>query len=313
VESLVLLLVGVGAVGAAIVLAVLTVVSATAGRSGIARAVASIDQTYASGGASRGAPGQESSPSAVLASSAQRAGGVARALSPKGLTAWLQRWLDYAGNPPGWPPERIVELQGIGLFLGGALFAAGGLLFGAGPVRIAGLALLGAAVGFGVPLLVVYDLGVRRQQQIRRSLPDAMDLLTVSVEAGMGFDAALAQVAAAMPGPLGRELARMLQEMQMGKRRSDALRALAARSRVTELRTLATAIVQATELGIAIANVLREQASEMRLRRRQRAEAQAQKVTVKVVFPLVLCLFPALFIVVIGPGVLSIMAALFNR
>ena len=144
-------------------------------------------------------------------------------------------------------------------------------------------------------------------------MPDALDLLSVSVEAGVGFDAAVAQVAAAMPGPLAREFARMLQEMQMGQRRADALRAMAARSQVLELRTMTTAVVQATELGIPIAQVLREQAAEMRLRRRQYAEEQAQKVPVKVIFPLVLCLFPALFIVVIGPGVINIMHSVFGR
>ena len=105
----------------------------------------------------------------------------------------------------------------------------------------------------------------------------------------------------------------MLQEMQMGQRRADAMRAMAGRSRVAELRTMVTSVVQATELGIPIAHVLREQAAEMRLRRRQRAEEQAQKVPVKVIFPLVLCLFPALFIVVIGPGVINIMESLFSR
>jgi tight adherence protein C len=166
-----------------------------------------------------------------------------------------------------------------------------------------------AGIGFWAPFIVVYDLGLRRQQAIRRELPDAIDLLTLSVEAGMGFEGAVSQIAATMPGALSREFARMLHEMQMGMRRADALRALSERTTVIELRTVCTSLLQATELGIPIVDVLREQAKEMRIRRRQNAEAAANKVPVKVVFPLVLCLLPALFVVVIGPGVIRILRA----
>jgi tight adherence protein C len=175
------------------------------------------------------------------------------------------------------------------------------------------MVVVGAVFGFWLPFGIVYDLGVRRQQQLRKELPDALDLLTLSVEAGLGFDAATAQVAKSMPGALAREFARMLHEMQMGQRRADALRALASRTTVIELRTVATSLVQAGELGIPIAHVLREQASQMRIRRRQRAEEEARKLPVKVIFPLILCLFPALFIVVIGPGVINIMQAFASR
>ena len=309
-DSDVLLLVGVGSIGAAIGIAVLVLASASVGRTGLARTLETIDRVYAPGSA---AASEENLRTRALAPAARRMGGLARGLTPRGVTAWLQRWLDYAGNPPAWPPERIVEMQGVGLLLVGALAGLFGLAAGLAPTTTVGLVVLGALAGFWLPLLVVYDVGLRRQEQIRRALPDAMDLLTVSVEAGMGLDAAVAQVARAMPGPLSKEFSRMLQEMQMGQRRADAMRALAGRSRVAELRTMATSVVQATELGIPIAHVLREQAAEMRLRRRQRAEEQAQKVPVKVIFPLVLCLFPALFIVVIGPGVINIMESLFNQ
>ncbi|MFD0595303.1 type II secretion system F family protein [Catellatospora coxensis] len=120
-------------------------------------------------------------------------------------------------------------------------------------------------------------------------------------------------MAAAMPGALAREFARMLHEMQMGQRRVDALRALAARTTVPELKTITMALVQAGELGIPIAGVLREQARQMRVKRRQRAEEAARKLPVKVIFPLVLCLFPALFIVVIGPGIINVMEAFGGR
>lgn len=306
--SQVLLLFGIGAIGLAIVIGVVTLTFASVGRSGVARALETIDQVYAPGSA---AASEENLRERALAPAGQRLGSLARALTPNGARDWLQRWLDYAGNPAAWPPERIMEMQGMSLFLGAALGGAVALMLGFSVSSLIGLVIAGAAFGFWLPFIIVHHVGSRRQDEIRRALPDALDLLTVSVEAGVGFDAALAQVTAAMPGPLAGEFARTLQEMQMGKRRSEALRSLAGRSRVSELRSMATAIVQATELGIPIAQVLREQAAEMRLRRRQRAEAQAQKVPVKVIFPLVLCLFPALFIVVIGPGIINIMRTMF--
>lgn len=296
-----MLLIGVGAIFAAIVLGVVTLVSASVGRSGVARALETIDAVYAPG---RSSPAEENL--------RQRFAPVVSSMTPKGVTAWLQRWLDYAGNPPAWPPERIMETQGLGLLVFAFLGGAFGFAFGFGVSGVIICVAGGALLGFWAPFLVVYDLGVRRQQAIRRQLPDALDLLTLSVEAGLGFDAALSQVASAMPGALAREFARMLQEMQMGQRREEAMRALARRTTVTELRSIATSLVQAGQLGIPIANVLREQAREMRQKRRQRAEEQARKLPVKVIFPLVLCLFPALFIVVIGPGVINIMDA-FSR
>jgi tight adherence protein C len=137
-----------------------------------------------------------------------------------------------------------------------------------------------------------------------------MDMLTVCVEAGLGFDAALTQVARNTEGPLTREFARVLQEMQFGKSRTEALQALSERTTVSELRAMVLALIQAAKLGIPIAAVLREQGKEMRLKRRQRAEEKAQKVTVKILFPLIFCLLPALFIVVMGPGVLTLVKSL---
>ncbi|MEU7824101.1 type II secretion system F family protein [Catellatospora sp. NPDC049133] len=304
-----ILIIGAGAVFAAIALAVLTLASASVSRSGVARALETIDTVYAPGSASAAEErlGDRLRPAVAQVSA------LGRLLTPKGAAARLQRRLDHAGNPVAWPPERVVEMQGLGLvvvaFLGGAF----GFAFGFGPGGLILSVLAGGALGFWAPFLVVYDLGVRRQQQIRRQLPDALDLLTLSVEAGLGFDAALAQVAAAMPGALAREFARMLHEMQMGQRRVEALRALAARTTVPELKTITMALVQAGELGIPIAGVLREQARQMRVKRRQRAEEAARKLPVKVIFPLVLCLFPALFIVVIGPGIINVMEAFGGR
>jgi len=295
---MVTLLVGVGAIFVAIVLGVFTLISASIGRTGTAKALETIDTVYAAG---RAAPAEENL--------RQRLAPAVSAVTPRSVTAWLQRWLDYAGNPAAWPPERIMEMQGLGLLIFAFLGGAFGFAFGFGLTGLVVCIAGGATFGFMAPFIIVYDLGVRRQQQIRRQLPDALDLLTLSVEAGLGFDAAIAQVASSMPGPLAREFARMLHEMQMGQRRAEAMRALARRTNVSELRTIVTSLVQAGELGIPIANVLRQQSREMRQKRRQKAEEVARKLPVKVIFPLVLCLFPALFVIVIGPGVINIMNA----
>ena len=141
---------------------------------------------------------------------------------------------------------------------------------------------------------------------MRRGLADALDMLTVCVEAGQGFDAAILQVARTVTGPIGGEFARVLSEIQIGKSRADAFASLGERTTAPEVKTFVSALVQADRMGLPIAAVLREQTKEMRIARRQRAEEQAQKVTVKILFPLLLCIFPALFIVIIGPGAIRI-------
>jgi len=156
---------------------------------------------------------------------------------------------------------------------------------------------------------VLYQAAYNRSDRIRRELPDALDLLSISVEAGLGFDAALSQVARNTQGPLADEFFRVLQEMQIGTGRSDAMRALGERTNVTELRGFVTAMVQADAFGIPIANVLRVQAREMRIKRSQRAEELAQKVPVKILFPLIFCILPALFIVILGPAAITIIDA----
>lgn len=234
---------------------------------------------------------------------------IALRLSPTGIAHHLQRRLDLAGNPPTWTPDRVLAAKGLGLLMGAGLGAligfrsVGWLLLGLG---------VGAVFGFFLPDLLLLNAGQKRQEKIRRALPDALDMLTVCVEAGLGFDAALAQVARNTTGPLAQECARVLQEMQIGKSRNQALRALTERTTVNELRAFVSALAQAGELGVPIAQVLREQAREMRVRRRQRAEELAQKVPVKILFPLIACLFPAMFVVIIGPGAISIARVLMD-
>lgn len=277
---------------------IVIVVSSLLGRSEVARGLNAIHTVYAAGRDS--VAGELRGP--VLAS---RVGQLGRVATSDRSLRWLRRWLDFAGNPVYWTVERVYDVKGLGLIVFGLVGVVFGLLFGGGlGAAIGGVG--GAVIGFYLPDVIIYDLGVRRQEAIARTLPDILDTLTVSVEAGLGFDAALAQVTRYGKGPLAGEFARVLQEMQIGRSRMDALRAMAPRTRVPELRSFCAILVQASELGIPIASVLREQSREMRVRRRQRAEEAAQKVPVKILFPLIFCLFPSLFIVVLGPGAISI-------
>ena len=233
-----------------------------------------------------------------------------RRLTPAGAQAGLQHRLDIAGNPTGWTPERIMATKGTGLLVGLVLGVLMMLRLGflPGILWAAGL----GAIGFWIADVLLYNGGLKRQQALQRATPDALDMLTVCVEAGLGFDAALSQVSRNTTGPIAGEFARILQEMQIGKSRIEAFRALAARTTVPELNTLVSALVQADNLGIPVANVLRGQAHEMRLKRRQRAEEQAQKIPVKILFPLIFCVFPALFVIILGPAGIQIARTFFG-
>jgi tight adherence protein C len=222
-------------------------------------------------------------------------------LSPSGTGARLSRLLDLAGNPESLTLERLLGFKGAGLLLGGFL----GLFFGGLSVKGLLFGALGGAAGFLLPDLWVMNTGAKRQEVLRRGLADALDMLTVCVEAGQGFDGAILHVAKSVEGPVAGEFARVLAEIQIGKSRGTAFSSLAARTKVPEIRTFVTALVQADRLGLPIGGVLREQSVQMRLIRRQRAEEKAQKVPVKILFPMLLCIFPALFIVIIGPGAIK--------
>lgn len=289
-------------VGLAIALLVVAVAPTRSRSGGIAGATAVIEQRYAQ---YAGAADESQVPGAPpwLSRIGQR-------LSPSGTVARLQRRLDIAGNPERWNTDRLFAVKAMGLIGLGGL----GLLIELHDPSMAILTVvIGGVAGFFLPDLLLLNTGIKRQQKIQQDLPDAMDMLTICVESGLGFDAAMARVARNSKGPVAAEFSRALQEIQIGKSRSQALRSLADRTTVAELRSFTSAVVQAGELGIPVADVLREQAAEMRLRRRQRAEEKAQQVPVKILFPLIGCLFPALFIIVIGPGAISIMHSLFHR
>lgn len=226
-------------------------------------------------------------------------------LSPRGTTDRLGHLLDLAGNPQSWTVDRVLGAKGVGLVVGPLI---GVLLLGFTPTGLLAAAAAGVACFF-LPDLLIYNLGLKRQEELQRSLADALDMLTVCVEAGQGFDAALMQVARSVTGPVSGEFTRVISEIQIGKSRAEAFTGLANRTKVTEIKTFVSALVQADRLGLPVANVLREQSKEMRLARRQLAEEKAMKIPVKILFPMLLGIFPALFIVIIGPGAISIINA----
>jgi tight adherence protein C len=177
---------------------------------------------------------------------------------------------------------------------------------GVEPFVVFVVGLLGLFVGWFVPEWVLRSRAEKRQREIGRTLPDALDLLSITVEAGLGFDSALTRVSREMGGALGEELYRVVQEMQLGKNRQEALRSLGERTKVPPLKEFVLAMIQADIFGISIARVLNVQAEEIRLKRRQAVEENAQKIPVKILFPLILCILPATFVVIAGPAILQL-------
>ena len=190
----------------------------------------------------------------------------------------------------------------------GIVFGVTNLLFGFmldGMMQVVASVVIGGGLAAG-PDLMLNRKVEERQTSILRALPDVLDLLTISVEAGLGFEQALDRVIAAVPGHLSDEFARMLGEARAGASRADAMRAMDERMGIPEVRAFVLAIIQADAFGVSIGRVLRAQADEMRIKRRQIAQEKAQKAPVKMLFPMVFCILPALFAVVLGPAILSI-------
>ena len=228
---------------------------------------------------------------------------LARRLTPTGAVARLDRLLAGAGRPAAWPMDRVLVTKLLLGALGGALGAWMLTNNAGGRNLILAPALL--LVGWFLPEILLYNSATKRRKAIRLKLPDVLDQLTIAVEAGLGFEATIGHVGRNTGGPLGEELIRTLQDIQVGTPRRAAYRALADRVGVDDLTRFVRAIIQAEQYGVSIASVLNSQAREMRVKRRQRAEEAAMKIPVKVVFPLIVVIMPALFIVVLGPAVLS--------
>ncbi|GAB3261316.1 type II secretion system F family protein [Nocardioides dilutus] len=243
----------------------------------------------------------------VLAPLTDRLVSLGRRLTRADTAERLRHRLDIAGNPAGWDVSRIIGAKALSMVVLGGLAAVYTLGNGTALPRAALVVAAVGGFGFVLPNVLLYNAGQKREALMQRALPDALDLLTVSVEAGLAFDAAVMKVAKNTHGPLAEEFARLLQEMRLGVGRGEALRALAERSSLKDLKSFSLAIVQADQLGVPIGRVLRVQSSEMRIKRRQRAEEEAQKVPVKIMIPLVLFIMPCLLIVVGGPAAVQMM------
>jgi tight adherence protein C len=236
-----------------------------------------------------------------------RAGmGTLRVVLPSSVLDKLQFKLTQAGDPIG-----LTGLLVIWAVCATALplvyfmaVTAGGTGFGSQQLGLMGALLLG---GLYAPNMWLRSKIRSRQSVILKSLPDAIDLLTTSVEAGLGIDAGLGQVSEKVKGPISDELRRVLREMAMGSARKDALKALADRTGVPDVKLFVNALIQAEQMGVSLGQVIRVQADQMRLKRRQRAEQSAYKAPVKMVFPLVFCIFPSVFVVILGPAVIQVM------
>ena len=235
-------------------------------------------------------------------------GNFLKRFTPVGYLEKKQRKLMLAGYPGNLdaPAFVVVKLLTTAVGLVGAFFLQD---YGADGLQRTVLFIMPIALGFLGPDAWLNRKVDERRQAMLRALPDVLDLLVISVEAGLGFDSALSRVVATVPGALSEEFFRMLQETRVGVSRRDAMRHLMERTDLDELRSFLLAMIQAEAFGVTIARVLRVQADEMRIRRRQRAQEKAFAAPVKLVFPLVFCIFPALFIVLLGPAAISIGAA----
>ena len=226
--------------------------------------------------------------------------------TPDGYTDKVRTRLQASGNSSPDAVDRFIAIKVVGFALAPVMII---LVFGVvGMSGMKGLmvsALLAGIFIYG-PDAILNRRVEERQHEIRQKLPDVLDLLVISVEAGLGFEQALDRTVGSVPGALTQEFARMLGEVRAGASRAQAMRAMEKRTDVPELRSFVLAILQADTFGVSIGRVLRAQADEMRIKRRQMAQERAQKAPVKMMIPMVFCVFPALFVVVIGPAIINI-------
>jgi tight adherence protein C len=248
----------------------------------------------------------------VLGPAVSGLAGLARRLTPAGSRDRIAHKLVLAGSPAGWDAERVLAFKGLALVMGAGFGWLVAGTFGLGGIFRIGAIAFWTAFLFLIPGSILGQSAMSRQYRLRRSLPDTIDLLTISVEAGLGFDAALLHVRRSITGPLAEEIGRMLHEMQLGVARVDAFRHLSERIDIPELRAFVLAMIQADVFGVSISSVLRTQAGEIRTKRRQRAEERAMKVPTKLLFPMLFCILPAMFVVLVAPGVLKIVKNLFE-
>ena len=240
----------------------------------------------------------------LVAPAVQAVGHRLRRFTPTGLIGNLERRLLLAGRPAN-HVERLLAWK----VFGGLMGLAFGLYLNPSLGGMLGtLAIIGSPIGgFVYPDIRLSSLADRRQQELQLALPQALDQITISVEAGLGFDAALLRYSGSASGPLADELSRSIQDIRLGATRREAFDMLLERTDSPDLRQFVLAITQGERHGLPMAHILRSQASELRTKRRQRAEQGAATIPVKVIFPMILCILPCLFIVILGPAAFSIM------
>jgi tight adherence protein C len=221
--------------------------------------------------------------------------------------AKLERNLVLAGSPDDWPLAKVMTFKAIGT-LGGAVLA---FLFLTGETSLLGVlaSVLSLFVGYFGPDVVIQRLARTRQETIQKDLPGVLEQVTIALESGLGFESALAYIGQRHSGPLADEIVRTVQDLRLGISRGDAYQALADRTEVQEIDRFVRALAQADEHGISITQAVRAQAKEMRFARRKRAEAKANQVPVKIIFPLVACILPVLFAVILTPAFMRIVDA----
>lgn len=251
----------------------------------------------------------ENTPSLRRRGLAQSLDRLGRRLSGRGPTdkrLSVQMRLDLAGNPLGLTPHgySAARIAASALFVAFALltgFVAQNLLIGLG------LALVAGGVGFGLPAFLVNMAANARRQEIEYNLPDAVDLLTLAVEAGLTLDAGMADITLRFNNPLAQEFGKVIRETRLGRSRPAAMEAMAKRTGVAELHNLVQAITQSEQMGIGIAKTLRIQASELRRRRRQGAQESAARASLTMIVPMIGCIFPTLWIILLGPALIVIL------
>ena len=241
---------------------------------------------------------------------AQRLSGTTSRVASTSFTQTTEKRLALAGNPGGLRTADWLGIKAVGAIVGAVLFF---LIFGVigvlglPPVLRLVFIPIGLMFGYTIPEFWLGGRVRKRQKAILLQIPDALDLLTISVRAGLGFDGALGKVVEKLKGPLTEEFRRALAEIRVGKARRDALRDIIPRTEVPALSNFIGAIIQAEQLGVSISKVLQVQSEQLRIERRQRAEEMAAKAPIKMLFPLVGCIFPSLFIVILGPAIILIM------
>lgn len=243
----------------------------------------------------------------VLAPMIRRASLFAVRFTPAKSLESTRHKLDLAGNPNNWTPSEFFGIRVIAcVALGALIFLVLSLANTELPQRL-GMTALFAMLGYMLPALWLGNKISSRKHSVIKSLPDALDLLTICVEAGLGFDQSMQKVAEKWDDELSRSFARVLHEIRLGKTRREALRDMSERLDVSDVTSFIAAVIQAEQLGVSIAKVLRIQSDQMRVRRRQRAEEKAHQAPVKMLFPMVFLIFPAIWVVLLGPAILQVM------